>query len=214
MKRIIFGILAIVACGFAMEERFNKCVNGDINECKAIVNKLPSMESCVLSCENGDFQCFSCDMVAVVYHKIGDGQKVIEYFKKSISLGSLQPYFAFWDWNYYDGNSDFAPIMEKDCNTPNSKNMQKTACFVLGKAYLKGRGVFGAGKGVGQNYQKALSAFERSCAVDFADSCALAGYLYLRGKGTRQSTAKARELYGKACDLGHQGACDLYNGMQ
>lgn len=48
MKRIIFGILAIVACGFAIEERFNKCVNGDISECKAIVNKLPSVESCVV----------------------------------------------------------------------------------------------------------------------------------------------------------------------
>lgn len=86
--------------------------------------------------------------------------------------------------------------------------------FRARQSISKGRGVFGAGKGVGQNYQKALKAFERSCAVDFADSCALAGYLYLRGKGTRQSTAKARELYGKACDLGHQGACNLYNGMQ
>lgn len=211
MKRIIFGILAIVACGFAMEERFNKCVNGDINECKAIVNKLPSVESCVAVCENGSLQC--CDAVALVYMRLNN-EKWADYFRQSISLGSLQPYFFFWGRNYYGGDSESISIIEKECNEPTSKNMQKTACFVLGKAYLKGRGVFGAGKGVGQNYQKALKAFERSCAVDFADSCVLAGYLYFRGKGTRQSTAKARELYGKACDLGHQGACNLYNGMQ
>ncbi|MGX3011422.1 tetratricopeptide repeat protein [Helicobacter sp. 23-1044] len=212
MKKIVFGIVIIATFGFGatMEERFNKCVNGDISECKAIVNKLPSVESCVKECENGILQC--CDIGVLVYMQLNN-EKWVEYFRKSVSLGNHRPYLVFWNWNYYDGNSDFAPIMEKDCNTPNSKNMQKTACFVLGKAYLKGRGVFGAGKGVVQNYQKALSAFERSCAVDFADSCVLAGYLYFRGKGTRQSTVKAKELYGKACDLGHQGACNLYNGM-
>ncbi|WP_334083235.1 SEL1-like repeat protein [Helicobacter typhlonius] len=36
------------------------------------------------------------------------------------------------------------------------------------------------------------------------------GVFYTYGKGVRQDKAKARELFGKACDMGNQKGCDNY----
>lgn len=40
------------------------------------------------------------------------------------------------------------------------------------------------------------------------------GYAYCDGEGVRQDFAKAKELYGKACDLGNQFGCDDYKKLQ
>lgn len=44
--------------------------------------------------------------------------------------------------------------------------------------------------------------------------CYYVAYLYLHGKGIRQDISQAKEYFGKACDLGNQGACERYKQMQ
>ncbi len=43
-----------------------------------------------------------------------------------------------------------------------------------------------------------------------AGACNNLGVFYTYGKGVRQDKAKARELFGKACDMGNQKGCDNY----
>lgn len=45
-------------------------------------------------------------------------------------------------------------------------------------------------------------------------ACFNLGGLYYYGRGARQDFAKAKELVGKACDLGLQEGCDKYKKLQ
>jgi len=40
--------------------------------------------------------------------------------------------------------------------------------------------------------------------------CLNLGVLYYNGQGIRQNKSKAKELFGKACDGGHQNGCKNY----
>ncbi len=216
MKKIIFGALVILNSSFGatIEESFSECLGGDNSYCKLIVNQLPKLESCAGMCETEGYNCMSCNQVGVIYIRLDNLPMAKKYFKKSINKGNYYPYLSLWNINYYYGDNESINILEQNCNTQNTQNRQKLACFTLGKAYLKGRGVFGKGKGIAQDYKRAFNALEKSCNLDFSNSCNLVAYLYMRGKGTRQSLTKAKELFGKACDLGNQGGCNAYNDMQ
>lgn len=37
--------------------------------------------------------------------------------------------------------------------------------------------------------------------------------MYTNGKGMRQDYRQAKEFFDKACDLGDQGGCDAYRGL-
>lgn len=50
----------------------------------------------------------------------------------------------------------------------------------------------------------------RRVAVAMRGACNNLGILYGNGLGVREDRAKAKELFGKACDLGSQLGCDNY----
>ena len=216
MKKIIFGAIIILNSSFGatIEEAFSECISGDTSYCKSIINQLPKLESCIKICETESYNCMSCNQIGLIYILLDNLSMAKEYFKKSISIGNYYPYLHLWNMNYYYGDGESISILEQNCKAQNTQNGQKLACFILGKAYLKGRGIFGKGKGIAQDYKKAFSVFEKSCDLDFSDSCNVVAYLYMRGKGTRQNLTKAKELFGKSCDLGNQGGCNAYNNMR
>lgn len=51
---------------------------------------------------------------------------------------------------------------------------------------------------------------DKSCQLNDGDGCYFLGLSYLEGTGIRQSTQKAKEYFGKACDLGCDNGCNEY----
>ncbi len=62
-------------------------------------------------------------------------------------------------------------------------------------------------------YQKAAKLFQKVCDGGVAGGCSNLGHLYYNGQGLRQDKSRAKEYYGKACDLGHQPGCDNYKKL-
>ena len=46
--------------------------------------------------------------------------------------------------------------------------------------------------------------------MGYASGCNNLGLLYYQGQGVRQSSTKAKELLGKACDMGNANGCKNY----
>ena len=46
--------------------------------------------------------------------------------------------------------------------------------------------------------------------MGYALGCNNLGVLYAKGQGVRQSYTKAKELFGKACDMGYEKGCKNY----
>lgn len=68
--------------------------------------------------------------------------------------------------------------------------------------------MFGLGTDI--NYKNSVSNGEKGCELKDSASCNILGVAYEDGKGVKQDYKKAKEYYGKACDLGLQNACDNY----
>lgn len=81
------------------------------------------------------------------------------------------------------------------------------ACFVMGDFYRQGAFVE-------QNYAMARRFYEISCAANHDKSCFYLAELYANGNGVKGSIfsveryEKSKLYYDKACELGHQNACD------
>ena len=69
--------------------------------------------------------------------------------------------------------------------------------FNLGLMYAQGRGI-------GQNYQKALEWYQKVANQEDALAQNMLGMIYKNGEGVPQDYKKAKEWYGKACDNGDQ----------
>jgi len=63
------------------------------------------------------------------------------------------------------------------------------------------------GRGVSQNYTKALERFTRACDLGDNYGCAFLGIMHDEGKGVGQNISKAVKFYTKACDAGIKKAC-------
>lgn len=87
--------------------------------------------------------------------------------------------------------------LKSQCNRGNGK-----ACYKLGLAFHKGRGVK-------QNYKKAGKYFYKACKVNFPDGCYSVGLLYMKGNGVVENCEKADDYFNKACKTGHKKACSL-----
>ena len=143
--------------------------------------------------------------------EVEDYNQAMAYFKKSISLGNeYYPYVYFSYLHYKTGNMEILKILDTGCNQNKDKEMQSVACASLGIIYLKGRGVFGRGKGREQNYAQAFKYMKKSCDLKGGGACVYLGDLYLYGYGTKINAQLAKEMYSKACDLGYQAGCNKY----
>ena len=59
----------------------------------------------------------------------------------------------------------------------------------------------------------AASYFEKGCNLNEGIACYNLGILYEAGIGVRQNKSKAKEFFGKLCDLGDQQGCDNYRKL-
>ncbi len=73
-------------------------------------------------------------------------------------------------------------------------------CAVLGGAYVEG-------KGVKQDYVKAVKFFQKACDLDEGWGCGILGAMYKEGIGVKQDDLKAVKFYQKACDLNDSNGC-------
>ena len=69
------------------------------------------------------------------------------------------------------------------------------------------------GKGVRQDYLKAIKWYEKSANQGYSSAQHALGVIYYNGRGVRQNSATAKEWFGKACDNGEQMGCDAYRMM-
>ena len=60
------------------------------------------------------------------------------------------------------------------------------------------------------DYKTALSIFEDLSSTNNSEAQFYLGLIYQYGKGVKQDYSKAKELFGKDCDLGEQLGCDSY----
>lgn len=130
------------------------------------------------------------------------------------------------------------PMLEKECN-----NNQAFSCEILGNAYVeayygmqedfaKGKKfaekacdldksrcgtlayIYDRGKGVEQDYSKAIALYKQSCEAGSDMGCYEMGRSYEHGEGVERDIHKAKEFYKKACDMGIQKACAYYQRLQ
>lgn len=95
-----------------------------------------------------------------------------------------------------------------------SKDLQK----IKARCYRHIGYMYQFGRGVNQNYEKAVELYQKGVDLGDAGACLNLGYMYNEGLGVNQDYQKAVELYQKACDLGDADAfCNLgamyYNGQ-
>ena len=87
-----------------------------------------------------------------------------------------------------------------------AKDLQK----IKGRCYGDIMGdMYYYGKGVEQNYNKAVELYQKGADLGDANAFFNLGYMYDEGKGVSQNYNKAVELYQKAADLGNARA--IYN---
>ena len=67
--------------------------------------------------------------------------------------------------------------------------------------------------GCGGLLSPVVAEWEKACEGGLADGCKNLGGLYATGQGLHQDDAKAAELWGKACDLGFEPACDALKDL-
>lgn len=58
--------------------------------------------------------------------------------------------------------------------------------------------------------QEIIQEFEKACHLNDGGGCFNLGLLYSNGQGVKQDYFKAKELFGKTCDLKLQLGCDNY----
>ncbi len=233
--KILIYFIAICCASTALAESNNdsiatmakNCIESNNKKsCQAIIQAntetsvLPNLQTCVVSCNSigEDNNCYkSCNNVGIIHFLAGDYTKSMQYATQSIKLENQYPIFWLDSLHYESGNMEALQMLKQACVANKDKAIQAYSCTNLGKLYLKGRGIFGAGKGVGQNYKNALEYSKKSCDMREEISqlgCYYVAYLYLHGKGIRQDISQAKEYFGKACDLGNQGACERYKQIE
>ncbi|MDQ1328694.1 MAG: uncharacterized protein QG641_1979 [Candidatus Poribacteria bacterium] len=60
------------------------------------------------------------------------------------------------------------------------------------------------------DFSKAAKLYEKACEGGYAKGCVAVGLMYDNGKGVKQNRSRAKELFGKACDMKLQAGCDEY----
>lgn len=125
----------------------------------------------------------------------------------SYACGILAPLFYKAD-EYHDA---FA-YAKKGCETNVKRdeaydaNISRVNCLGVGLLYE-------GGKGVRQDYAKAVEYYKKGCDLGYDAPCLALAKMYMEGKGVPRNRSSAKRLFGKACDLGEQVACDEYREL-
>jgi len=185
----------------------------------------------------------ACYKIGLIYFQDGTIEKnplkANRYFDKACEFGSSQ---GCLDLGTIYGaglgvKTDYFKAKQyykKACDNNNA-----SGCFLLGELYEDGLGVrqnlykarilyqkaFENGhkyaytkfvylmNSIKSNYGLAKIYYEEACKNKEASECTSLGKLYEFGKGVEQDYQKAKMLFGKACDNGHQVGCDKYKEL-
>lgn len=91
---------------------------------------------------------------------------------------------------------------KKGCN-----NGMRESCYQGARMYVHPKYGF---KG---NAYKAKELFQAGCNLNYDACCLELGFMYEYGEDIRQDKRRAKELYGKACDLGDKYSCYEYKRL-
>ena len=95
-----------------------------------------------------------------------------------------------------------ASLFKRACDS----RVKGTACDNLAVMYETGRGIE-------QDYKKAIQLYELGCANDNDLNCYNLGRMYEKGVAVEQSNSEAAKYYSKACALENQDGCDVYDRL-
>lgn len=70
-----------------------------------------------------------------------------------------------------------------------------------------------AGKGVRQDYQKAMEYYQKACDEGYPYAFYSLGFMYWKGQGTLPDKEKAQEYLSQAAAMGNESAFQLLNRM-
>jgi hypothetical protein len=70
------------------------------------------------------------------------------------------------------------------------------------------------GRGVKQDYSKAVELFTKACDGGEAKACFWLGIMCEKGKGVQQDITKALELYAKAYEMGDERGLIAYEELK
>lgn len=60
------------------------------------------------------------------------------------------------------------------------------------------------------NFAKAAEYFQEACEGGYVGGCRNLGFMYVNAQGVKQDKSKAKQLFGKACDMRLQQGCEAY----
>lgn len=194
------------------------------------------------ACDGGNMG--ACNDLGVLYKNgqgvKQDGVKALELFTKACESGGEYGCVnagIMYNFGNAGVKKDYAKARSyytKGCGLDNAQ-----ACFNLGVMYENGEGGkkdsakaldlyekacdLGVGSGClnagvlygeKQQYGKERKLYEKGCELDDEKACYNLAVLYNNGQGARQDFKKAKELAGKACDLGYQDGCEWYKKLR
>lgn len=193
------------------------CVGGYMESCANLGNLYQkgqgveqngamALELYVKACEGKEeFGCFNAG-VMYGFGKAGvekDFIKARSYYHKACELGGAEACFNLGVMyeNGGGGKQDSAKALdlyEKACDLGNG-----FGCNNAGNLYYNK-----------QQYGKARKLTEKGCELNNGTACYNLALGYHNGEGARQDYKQAKELYGKACDLGYQDGCEWYKKLR
>jgi uncharacterized protein len=101
-------------------------------------------------------------------------------------------------------------LFRKSCTEPEKKDEENFVRFIADKD-LEGCFQYARalelGRGIKQNYDRALDVYRETCEDKHAESCFRSGELYEKGAGSYRSPKRAAEMFKESCDLGYAPAC-------
>ena len=79
---------------------------------------------------------------------------------------------------------------------------EATGCYLIADLHLYGRGR-------PKSHAWSVAALQTACAVSHPQGCLDLGWRYWDGMGVEPDPVRAFELFGRACELGNQEACEI-----
>lgn len=209
MKFILSGVCLMFLLGCASTSLDDKCYAKDFKSCNKLAisydhNKeyIKAKELYQMSCD-GDYYA-ACGNLGILYYN-GNGVKQDYDIARKLWEKAC-------DGKQMNGCNNLGVLYEKGLGCKQdiimANKLYKKACD---NNFYSACGNLGALYYNNKDYSTAKHLWEKACSQGKdVTSCYSLGYLYKEGLGVRQNKTKAKEYYGKVCDLGEQKGCDNY----
>lgn len=210
-----------------------KCYADDLNACQKLLNNgLQSINQCAQ---------YGCLGIGIIYEKMNQPLKAIDYYKRDIDLGNRVAYTFLGEIYNNNGNTlEAKKYLQIACDEGVDSSYR--ACLSLAILYeqepIKAKKYFEitCEKGIDtpkakacnhlgimyyegnekllKDHRKSFELWKTSCDLQYGLGCNNLGLLYEEGKIVTKSIFIAKNFYRKACSLESQEGCDNYKRLQ